>query len=84
MRRIITLTFLSLALLGGVALADNRRIDRVEHNELRRENRAEVYRDFHARPARFEHREARLEHRWARGERGRRNWESGRNIRGRR
>ena len=83
MHRIITMTALSLALSGGVALADNRG-ERIEHREARIDHRVDAHRDFHVRPGvRLERREARAGDRWQ--QHGARwNWQSGRTVRGRR
>jgi hypothetical protein len=80
MRRIITMTLLSLGLTGGVALADNHRVEvrdhRVEAPSQRgfdrgynRGERVERFQDRRVRPAaQFERHEERSGFRWIGGE----------------
>ena len=72
MRRLITLSMLSLTLFGGVAMADNRDHRAVEtHREVAVRDRREVvdhYRDHRVRPElRFERHDNRAGFRWNAG-----------------
>jgi hypothetical protein len=68
MRKIITMTLLTLGLTGGVALAD--RHDEARRDEIRdhRDAREIHYRDYRVRPAlRYEHHVDRHGFRWVSG-----------------